>query len=251
MTLDTLPAYDPVANAYHAEPAVLPARGADEQPLKLSILASAARDRGAVEKFIQDRYASNYGASLTQFHSLLLKIENERAQIHAALGFHYLGSDPVFLERYLSQPVQEALAHRAGLASTPGRDALVEVGNFAARTRGGARHLVAALTAYLHSAGAEWAVFTAVGVLRNTFSRLGIRLVEIAPATREALPATERAGWGRYYDTNPWVVAANVRQAHEALGPPWLPAQDTPAWQSLWFAAAALGSVHGERFARD
>jgi hypothetical protein len=71
-----------------------------------------------------------------------------------------------------------------------------------------------ALAAQLDRLGYEWVVFTATRELISIFNRLGLPLLALAPADPARLG--EAAGsWGRYYDTQPVVVAGRIRMALE------------------------------------
>jgi hypothetical protein len=93
----------------------------------------------------------------------------------------------------------------------------------------------------LHGADYRWAVFTAVPALGNSFARLGIELVTLAPADIARLTPAEQALWGRYYDTGPMVVAANVQQSFEALARYMGDTQDAARMRPLWDHAFAVG----------
>ena len=62
----------------------------------------------------------------------------------------------------------------------------------------------------------EIAVATLTARLRRMFERVGIRLVELAPARSEAL-GHESAAWGRYYDDDPRVCAGMIKQGQDAI----------------------------------
>jgi hypothetical protein len=72
-----------------------------------------------------------------------------------------------------------------------------------------ARALIPALARHLHRLGYAWVTFTATRALRNTFHRLGIRPLALAPANPARLE-DGGASWGSYYAQDPLVVAAPV-----------------------------------------
>ena len=60
----------------------------------------------------------------------------------------------------------------------------------------------------------EWVVFTATRELIGIFRKLGLSLLELAPADPGRLPEPAD-DWGSYYDSEPIVVAGRVRLALE------------------------------------
>ena len=57
-------------------------------------------------------------------------------------------------------------------------------------------------------------VFTATRELISIFNRLGLPLLALAPADPARL-GEAASTWGRYYDTQPVVVAGRIRMALE------------------------------------
>jgi hypothetical protein len=174
-----------------------------------------AQERPEVEDFIRASFSAAYGATLHHFLPELMTVRDARRSLLAVLGLRPAVPSALFLEQYLDDPIERLLGRAMGMDVA--RADLVEVGNLAVAHSGGARWLIAALTAYLKGAGVDWAVFTAVPALRNAFARMGIDLVAIAPADPARLAERERLQWGRYYDTGPLVMAASVHQAFDAV----------------------------------
>ncbi len=209
-------------------------------PLTVDILTEAASGRTAVETFIRDHYAQAYGAEVRHFLPRFMTLRRGDGQLSATLGYRVAStSNSLYLEHYLDLPVEAQLSLRLGRYCT--RKSMVEVGNLVAAEAGGARWLVTALTAYLKSAGYDWAVFTAVRQLRNAFARLGVDLIPLAPADAARLPEEERATWGRYYDTQPMVVAASVHQSHATLLNQMQRTEDCYHLRPLWDEASLAG----------
>jgi hypothetical protein len=72
-----------------------------------------------------------------------------------------------------------------------------------------ARAIVPQLARHLQRLGYSWVAFTATRALRNTFQRLGLHPLPLAPADRAHLP-DGGASWGTYYDQDPVVMAGKV-----------------------------------------
>ena len=81
---------------------------------------------------------------------------------------------------------------------------------------GVSRFLFASLSVWLDGAGYDWVVCTGTDQLRNSFHRLGIATQVLATADPATLP-DGGAGWGRYYDHHPVVMAIRVADGMSAL----------------------------------
>jgi hypothetical protein len=192
--------------------------------------------RLAVEQFVSSCFKQQYGAEVRHFMPLLMSLSGQHGELKAVLGFRYADLNPLFLENYLDRPVEQVLATK--LKRPVNRSHLVEVGNLAVNVAGGGRWLITALTAYLSTTGCEWALFTIGPVLSNAFTRLGLQLIDLAPAQRESLPLGEQAHWGSYYEQKPRVMAGNIAQGHAVL---WTKCQQEQPMRELWLRAEQAG----------
>lgn len=172
---------------------------------ELAIHEADAPTRPAVEAFIRAIYAAAYGAAINTWAPMLVTLETG-GEIRAAAG--YRGADaPLYLERYLRQPIQRAIAQVAG---TPvARGEIVEVGHFASARAGEGRRLMLALGRHLSACGYRWVVITATRELRSLFARLGIASIALGAADPRALGAGA-ASWGSYYEHAPVVLAGEL-----------------------------------------
>ena len=184
-------------------------------PSLVQIERPAAADRAQAEQFVRDAFSVAYTARVRQLMPTLMTLRHDSGRLLAVLGLREPDATRFYLEHYLDRPVEQVLSEVAGCPVD--RAALIEVGNFAVGAAGGGRWLITALTAYLFTAQKTWAVFTCGPELQNAFRRLGIDLVELAPADPARLPSDEIADWGTYYDQRPKVMAASVAQSHQVL----------------------------------
>ncbi len=136
--------------------------------------------------------------------------EEEDGRIVAAAGWRCAAGGPLYLERYLDQPIEAALAPLTGLV--PRREHFVEVGNLATSRPGASLALMLALAHHLDQLGCQWVVFTATSALLGVFSRLRMPLLALAQADPARLGG-EATAWGSYYETRPVVVAGKLRLA--------------------------------------
>ncbi len=182
--------------------------------MKLAIVSEREARRSELEQFVHQLFQLQYGADVQHYLPWLLGIDGAEGGLQGVLGLNPAASAPLFLEHYLDLPIERALAAAAGQVVT--REGIIEVGNLAANSAGGARLLIITLTAFLRGAEYEWVTFTALPALINSFRRLGIPLYTLAEASPERLE-DGGASWGSYYEARPRVVAGNVEQGFRAL----------------------------------
>jgi hypothetical protein len=199
-------------------------------------LAPGNPKRQSAERFVSNCFNQQYGAEIHQFMPILMSLSNQQDELNGVLGFRTADQTSLFLENYLNRPVEQVLATK--LKRPVDRSHLVEVGNLAVNTSGGGRWLITALTAYLSTTRCEWALFTIGPLLRNAFTRLGLQLIDLAPARLESLPPEEHRYWGSYYQQGPRVMAGNVNQGHRVL---WSQCQQEQSLRELWLRAELAG----------
>ncbi len=192
------------------------ARAEREAVPRRCLVAQIGTSRKEAEAFIAAHFRAAHQARIRQFMPTLLGARDGHGRLIIACGLRGAEQERrLFLESYLEQPVEAALSSAMG--GRVSRACVVEVGNLAAASPATARELIAALTHYLSSAPFEWVVFTGVAALRNSFRRLGIPLVDLGPASLEALPEEARHDWGDYYRSGPRVCAVSIRESRIAL----------------------------------
>ena len=172
-------------------------------------------------------YRKAYGARLSSFMPRLLKVAAPTGSFRAIVGIRSAAEQPLFLEAYLDEPIEQAIAAKTG--EVVDRKCIVEIGNLAESRPGDARLGIIASTMYLHMLGYRWVVFTAVPQLLNAFKRLGIETHEMVAADPGRLPQDERAIWGSYYDEHPMVCLGDIARGFDSLRDfdnTWLGARD-------------------------
>ena len=169
--------------------------------------------RITAERFIADIFYRHYGARVSSFAPNLMLLEDAGRTV-AAAGWRCAGEDRLFLETYLDEPIETAVARLAGQPVK--REAIVEVGNLAADRPGGSVDVILNLARHLDRLGYEWVAFTATRELIGIFRRLGLPPLALAPADPDRLSA-DAADWGSYYDSRPIVVAGRIALALEMV----------------------------------
>lgn len=182
--------------------------------MNFSIVSRHEERRSELEQFIHHLFKVQYGADIDHYLPWLMSIDTIEGGLQGALGINPAETTTLFLEQYLNHPIEAVIAEAT--QQNIFRANIVEVGNLAANSAGGARLLIVALTAFLRGAEYEWVTFTALPALINSFHRLGIPLYTLADANPDQLEDRGKS-WGSYYEGAPQVVAGNVRQGFKAL----------------------------------
>ena len=185
--------------------------------VRYSLAESCPSDRLAVERFIGERFAAAYGARLTSFMPRLLALRTTNGELVGACGLRS-ASQRLFVERYLDQPIEEAIGQELGI--TVERQQIVEVGQFAGVGAGAARAIILHLTASLFGEGVRRVTFTGTARLRNAFHRLGLEPIDIAVADPARLARDEQLQWGSYYHCQPRVQFGNIAEGFGRLTQP-------------------------------
>ena len=160
--------------------------------------------RAEVEQFVQDAFREKHGARVRSFMPTMLAMRGDNGRLCSVAGFRCAAHEPLFLERYLSEPVENAIAAACGHAVD--RAQIVEVGNLAGVTCRASLRLIVELPRLLLARGQRWIVFTASEAVRSVLAGYHAPLVQLVAAE-----ASRVAGlgddWGRYYETDPRVMA--------------------------------------------
>lgn len=165
----------------------------------------------SVGQFIRRRFQLAYGAEPVLRIPDLLVLSTAHGSLLAAVGVRDAAEEPLFLEDYLGEPVETRMPE-AGI----GRQSIAEIAHLAGVEAGVSRYLFASLSVWLENAGYQWVVCTGTDQLRNSFRRLGIGTHVLADADPSRL-ADGGAGWGRYYQHRPVVMAVSVAESLTAL----------------------------------
>lgn len=173
---------------------------------RLTERAPGEPGRERLEGFVAEAFARAHGATVQAFMPSMLGLEDGGGRLRCVLGYRGADSGELFLERYLEWPIEVSIARAAGVTGGIPRASIVEVGNLAGRGCRAAMHLVARLPRLLGARGFTWVSFTATTRVRELLAAFGAPLLDLGPADPARLGAEARE-WGRYYATQPRVVA--------------------------------------------
>ena len=187
-------------------------------PIGMLRLAEAPIDapgRGELEAFVRAAFERGHGAMVKSFMPTLLSFRDGAGKLRGVVGFRAASPQPLYLEQYLEQPVEAAIATATGQAIR--REQVVEVGNLAGSNCRAAMRMVAELPAYLLARDYRWIVFTATTAVHGILQALGAPLVELARADG-ARVAGSPDSWGDYYSKDPRVFAGHLPASRDIPG---------------------------------
>ncbi len=183
--------------------------------LRLTPAGTDSSERAELEAYVGDAFVKKHEARVASFMPTLLSFRDPSGALRGVVGLRGADDAPLYLEQYLDQPIEAAIAAATGRA--PERRHVVEVGNLAGANCLTAVRMVALLPEYLLAQDYRWIVFTATSAVREILLGFGAPLVELAPAdgSRVARGTDE---WGRYYDTDPRVFAGFLPDSRNIRG---------------------------------
>jgi len=167
-----------------------------------------------IRQFIADIFMHHYGATIESYCDRLIGVCSPQGTMLAAAGYNLAEEGPLFLEQYLDSPLEQQIQQQLGMDIT--RSEIAEVGNLAALQAGGTRMLIELMTQRLHQEGRRWVTFTATQSLINSFHRMGLSPVILAPANPKRVKNPN--AWGSYYLQNPYVAIGDIQLGHARLG---------------------------------
>lgn len=172
--------------------------------LRLAEVGSDAPARPELEAFVREKFQRGHGATVSTFMPTLLSFRDASGDLRGVIGLRAAAPAPLYLEQYLEQPIESAIAAATGQRVQ--RREVVEVGNLAGANCRAAMRMVAALPSYLLSHDYQWIVFTATNAVRGILQGFGAPLVELAQADGSRV-ADGSDRWGSYYEKDPRVLA--------------------------------------------
>lgn len=182
--------------------------------LRLAEAGAGAPQRAELEAFVRDAFARKHEASVTSFMPTLLSFRDAGGALRGVIGLRSAKPQPLYLEQYLDQPIEAAIAAATGRKVL--RHEVVEVGNLAGANCRTAMRMVAALPSYLLERDYHWIVFTATSTVRGILQGFGAPLVELGRAEGSRV-SEGKDRWGRYYENDPRVLVGYLPNSR------WIP----------------------------
>ncbi|MBU3070720.1 thermostable hemolysin [Aestuariicella sp. G3-2] len=187
----------------------------DENRSSFALQGLSDSQRQETEAYIARQYLKVYDAHIRAFLPLLLSMSRQsntsrNRELSGVVGLRPALVSRLFLEAYLDQPVEQAVAKAA--SAPVDRGSIVEVGNLVATQRGSSLVLFLVMAAIVERAGFSWLVFTATPEVEKLIKRLTKSPTVLAPAPACRL-GSHQDDWGRYYQQCPKVMALDVVEA--------------------------------------
>ena len=183
------------------------------EKLSFDLIGQQHPRRSAVENTIAKCFADVYGAHLQRFMPIQLCM-SLGTDIAAAVGIRCAENSPLFLERYLDEPIEKVASSKLGNEIL--RADVVEIGNLIAKWRGASQWLFISLTLLLCEHERPWVTFTATREVQKLLRRLNIIPIPLQYADGERL-GEEKSKWGNYYQQNPTVMITHAPTAKEKM----------------------------------
>lgn len=175
--------------------------------LKFRDFAREDKGRLSVEQYILAAYQNQFGASLAHFMPTLVSATLPGQPSHLSFGLSGADQHRLFLENYLSEPVEQALSR---VVDTPvERHAIVEVGNLAFASTTTIHDDLIAIAHYCYGLGYQYVVCTATRMLRLVFLKAGIKPIYLSDARPDDAPR-DGTHWGAYYGAAPQIIGGNI-----------------------------------------
>lgn len=162
--------------------------------------------RAELEAYITRQFGCAYGATITEYLPQLFSMRCQ-GRVSAVAGIRVAAKGELFVERYLDDPVEQVLNRFSQTFVV--RQNVVEIGNLVATHRGVSQLFLILHATVLYEAGIKWAVFSATDGVAAIIDKLNFVTVNLGLADPECL-GEDADQWGRYYDTRPTVLAADI-----------------------------------------
>jgi len=174
----------------------------------LSLIDTQSEEQLAVQAFISERFNAAFGAEIQHFLPYFLTSHSDK-MIDSVIGFQPVQQQPLFLEQYLSNPIEHILQ---SIGFNAQRSDIVEIGNLAGSFNSGSPLLFILLAAVLHQANYHWVVFTATRQVRHLITKLQLSTLSLGVAD-PLLLVDKNQQWGSYYSHQPIVLAGHLPTA--------------------------------------
>lgn len=155
-------------------------------------------------EFIARAYDRVFGARLRSFYPSLITLHEDGRRLCGVAGARHAEAQQMFLEQYLDQSAESAIAEQVGRAVP--RRGIVEIGNLSVARPALTYPFMAMIGGWLQAYEVDWLVFALTRTLRRLFQRAGVELIDLGAAESQRLGLTEN-DWGSYYDHEPRVMA--------------------------------------------
>lgn len=171
-----------------------------------SIVEHDSAERTALEARIRSGFGTHFDACIEGFMPRFAHYRHTSGAT-GVIGIRRAADEPLFLEHYLSTPVETVIADVTG--TTIARDRIAEVGQFVVDDRDIVPSFFRDLVPFLIENDFDWVCFTGTDRIRALLARIGFHGLALARAD-EAQVQNCGDRWGRYYDFDPVVILGKL-----------------------------------------
>jgi len=164
-----------------------------------------------VELFVEQMYKKIYNATIYSHYSNFIGITNNN-KIVSVLGFRYAKNKRLFLEQYLTQPIELLLSNKLKI-STINREHIIEIGSFVSQDSFATLLMLEQLIIYLKKQNIHYVCVTVTKHLERYFKIMGIKGIRMSAAKYNNLH-TNINDWGNYYEHKPNVFFVKTKDLY-------------------------------------
>lgn len=192
----------------------MPRKSPPSNQLEMQVFTEKDAGRQKIEQKIRSAYEQSFGAHFSHFMPELISAAHPGKQAHLRFGICAAAKQPLYLENYLSEPIETLLSN--AVCSRVERHSIAEIGNLSLDNSGDLRQSLMAMAIYCQQQGYRYVVCTATRALRLLFLRAGIKPVHLGNAGQHDAPA-DGSHWGSYYESRPQIIGGNILLALQHL----------------------------------
>ena len=171
-----------------------------------------SNERAAIESYIRERFATVHKAEVDHFLPNIISLRCG-GEYSAAVGLSPASSGTLFVEQYLSKPVEQVISEKIGVDVA--REQIVEIGNLVSTWKGSSLLLFIVIGEVMERLGYQYVIFTGTREVKALLGRLRYSPVVLADANPAVLP-DGGSSWGTYYTNKPQVMFGDNRPPMEA-----------------------------------
>ncbi|TNF35302.1 MAG: thermostable hemolysin [Gammaproteobacteria bacterium] len=180
---------------------------------RLALSPASDPKREELTRYIHTQFARHYGADVHSFLPWLVGLYKDEA-VAAVAGIRFARDEQLYLEHYLDEPIEAAIAHIPGLAVH--RHEIAEIGNLAGTVRSCVRELFVALACLTQAAGMKVVTCTANPAVRAVFREMKMPFKPVCTAVPSRL-GKGASQWGSYYARTCVIMAVNIDDVIDAM----------------------------------
>ena len=171
-----------------------------------SVVDHDSPERASLEARIRSGFGMHFDACIEGFMPRFAHYRHTSGAT-GVIGIRRAADEALFLENYLSTPVETAIGAVTGTSVS--RDRIAEVGQFVVDDRDIVTGFFRDLVPFLIEHGFDWVCFTGTDRIRALLARIGFHGLPLARAD-EARVRNVTDRWGRYYEFDPVVILGKL-----------------------------------------